>query len=145
MKTYGLEAFARAVDRLEEALTLPSSNIVRDACIQRFEFGFELAWKAVQQASRNHGRDCMSPRSCLREAVAMGWLADEQAWLAMLADRNLTSHTYDEALAQAVYIRLRQHLPLLQALKRSPFRFGIVPQVRGAKPTSHKMSGSHNL
>ena len=119
MKTFGLEAFARAVERLDEALSLPFSDIVRDACIQRFEFGFELAWKAVQQASRNQGRDCMSPRSCLREAFAMGWLADEGAWLAMLADRNLTSHTYDEALAQAVYSRLRQHLSLLQELKNT--------------------------
>lgn len=98
---------------------MPFSDIVRDACIQRFEFGFELAWKAVQQASRNQGRDCMSPRSCLREAFAMSWLADEVAWLAMLADRNLTSHTYDEALAQAVYSRLRQHLSLLQELKNT--------------------------
>ena len=37
----------------------------------------------------------------------------------MLADRNLTSHTYDEALAQAVYSRLRQHLSLLQELKNT--------------------------
>ena len=119
MKSYGLESFARAVGRLEEALALPLSDVIRDACIQRFEFCFELAWKAVQQASRNQGRDCMSPRSCLREAFAMGWLIDEEAWLVMLADRNLTSHTYDEELAQAVYSRLLQHLFLLQELNRT--------------------------
>ena len=119
MKSYGLESFARAVGRLEEALALPLSDVIRDACIQRFEFCFELAWKAVQQASRNQGRDCMSPRSCLREAFAMGWLTDEEAWLVMLADRNLTSHTYDEELAQAVYSRLLQHLFLLQELNRT--------------------------
>jgi hypothetical protein len=72
LKAFGLEAFARAVERLDEALSLPFSDIVRDACIQRFEFGFELAWKAVQQASRAQGRDCMSPRSCLREPYAIG-------------------------------------------------------------------------
>ncbi len=49
----------------------------------------------------------------------MGWLPDEKAWLAMLADRNLTSHTYDEELAQAVYSRLPQHLLLLQQLQRT--------------------------
>ena len=49
----------------------------------------------------------------------MGWLTDEEAWLVMLADRNLTSHTYDEELAQAVYSRLLQHLFLLQELNRT--------------------------
>jgi hypothetical protein len=35
----------------------------------------------------------------------------------MLADRNLTSHTYDEELAQAVYDRLGAYLPLLRDLR----------------------------
>ena len=61
----------------------------------------------VQEAARNEGRDCFSPKSCLREAFALDWLQDEGAWLVMLADRNLTSHTYDEELAQAVYTRLK--------------------------------------
>jgi hypothetical protein len=34
----------------------------------------------------------------------------------MLADRNQTSHTYDEDLAKAVYSRLRRYVPLLEAL-----------------------------
>jgi nucleotidyltransferase substrate binding protein (TIGR01987 family) len=53
------------------------------------------------------------------ENLKLSGIADEVAWLAMLADRNLTSHTYDEALAQAVYSRLRQHLSLLQELKNT--------------------------
>ena len=118
MSAKSLVAFARALARLEEALSLPHSDVVRDACIQRFEFSFELAWKSVQHAVRTQGRDCVSPRSCLREAYAMSWLEDEVAWLAMLADRNLTSHTYDEVLAQAVYGRLNTHAQLLSDLKQ---------------------------
>lgn len=114
-----MEAFSRAVERLDEALALPVSDVVRDACIQRFEFSFELAWKAVQQAARNQGRDCVSPKSCLREAFALGWLEDENAWLVMLSDRNLTSHTYNEELAQAVYGRMRIHASLLKELNRT--------------------------
>lgn len=114
-----MEAFSRAVERLDEALALPVSDVVRDACIQRFEFSFELGWKAVQQAARNQGRDCVSPKSCLREAFALGWLEDENAWLAMLSDRNLTSQTYNEELAQAVYGRMRTHASLLKELNRT--------------------------
>lgn len=114
-----MEAFSRAVERLDEALALPVSDVVRDACIQRFEFSFELGWKAVQQAARNQGRDCVSPKSCLREAFALGWLEDENAWLVMLSDRNLTSHTYNVEFAQAVYGRMRTHASLLKELKRA--------------------------
>ena len=41
--------FEQALRRLEEALAKPEDPIVRDACIQRFEFTFEMAWKALQQ------------------------------------------------------------------------------------------------
>ena len=34
----------------------------------------------------------------------------------MLDDRNKTSHTYDEALARAVFRRLPNYLPLLDSL-----------------------------
>jgi nucleotidyltransferase substrate binding protein (TIGR01987 family) len=110
-------AFARSVVRLEEALREPSTPIVRDACIQRFEFCFELAWKAIQESLRSEGRECTSPRSCFREAFKQGWIESEEAWTRLLADRNLTSHTYDEALAEAVYGRLESHRMLLASLR----------------------------
>ena len=34
--------------RLADALKQPESEFVRDAAIKRFEFCFDLAWKAVQ-------------------------------------------------------------------------------------------------
>ena len=113
----GTAAFARALARLEEALREPATPIVRDACIQRFEFCFELAWKAIQAALRREGRDCTSPRSCFREAFKQRWIESEEGWTRLLADRNLTSHTYDEALAEAIYGRLPDHELLFAALR----------------------------
>jgi nucleotidyltransferase substrate binding protein (TIGR01987 family) len=114
-----IETFSKALQQLDAALALPVSDVVRDACIQRFEFSFELAWKAIQQAARDQGRDCVSPKSCLRAAFALGWLGDENAWLIMLSDRNLTSHTYNEEIAQAVYGRMKTHASLLKELNRT--------------------------
>ena len=59
------ESFAVAVDRLGEALAAPKSDLHRDAAIQRFEFSFELSWKAIQKALRGEGIDAASPDSCL--------------------------------------------------------------------------------
>ena len=111
-----IEAYRRAFSRFEEALSEPESALIRDACIQRFEFCFELAWKSIQQLSRRQGQDCSSPKGCLRQAFKQGWIENEEGWIAILADRNLTSHTYDEALAKAVYDRLKAYLPMFKGL-----------------------------
>ena len=90
---------------------------MRDAALQRFEFSFELAWKAIQEALKKEDLGCQSPKSCLRAAFAQGWIEDEDAALAMLDDRNLTSHTYNEALALAVFDRLPAHLAFFRQLE----------------------------
>ena len=111
-----LTSLRNAVVRLREVLAVAETDVSRDAAIQRFEFCFELAWKAVQERARNEGLDCQSPKGCLKLAFKSGWIQDESGWLAMIEDRNRTSHTYDERLAKDVYRRLPQYLPLLDAL-----------------------------
>ena len=110
------QALTSAITRLRDVLAQPENDVSRDAAIQRFEFCFELAWKAIQERARDEGLDCQTPKSCLTLAFKASWVVDEQEWLAMLADRNQTSHTYDEDLAKVVYGRLRRYLPLLEAL-----------------------------
>ena len=110
------QALTSAITRLREVLALPENDVSRDAAIQRFKFCFELAWNAIQERARDEGLDCQSPKSCLKLAFKASWVEDEPEWLAMMADRNQTSHTYDEDLAKAVYRRLGRYLPLLDAL-----------------------------
>lgn len=93
------QALTSAITRLREVLGQPENDVTRDAAIQRFEFCFELAWKAIQERARDERLDCQSPRSCLKVAFKVSWIVDERQWLAMLADRNQTAHTYDEELA----------------------------------------------
>jgi len=70
----------------------------------------------VQERARAEGLECQSPKGCLKLAFTAAWIDDEGGWLAMLEDRNLTAHTYDEELAKTVYHRLPRYLPLLEAL-----------------------------
>jgi nucleotidyltransferase substrate binding protein (TIGR01987 family) len=107
---------AQALARLEQALRVPEDAIVRDACIQRFEFTFEMAWKAIQAHARAQGLSCVSPRDCLRTAFRLGLVEDDPGWMTMVEDRNRTVHTYDEASAHAIYVALPNHVRLLVIL-----------------------------
>lgn len=89
-----------------------ASNVVRDAAIQRFEYTFETTWKVARQYLSDIERlEAASPRSAIRASFQVGIL-DEAATrraLAMVDDRNLSVHTYNEALAEAIFARLDDH------------------------------------
>lgn len=109
----------RALKTLAEALALPVSVIVRDASIQRFEYSFETVWKLLKlHLDYRHGIICNSPKQCFREAYGNGLLTLEEVeiCLEMTDDRNLTAHTYVEALAERIFGRLPQYLAVMNRL-----------------------------
>lgn len=113
--------WGQALDRLDEALRMKASeagfaSILRDAAIQRFEFSLELTWKTLKRALEAEGLEAATPRQALQKAFAAGWIDEESLWLGMLRDRNLTSHTYREALAVEIHSRLPRYLEKLRAL-----------------------------
>lgn len=109
----------RALASLEAALAEPYGVIVRDACLQRFEYTFEAVWKLLKVWLHDQqGIDVGSPKACFRETLRVGLLTAEQVeqLLLMTDDRNLTSHTYVEAVAQTVFSRIPGHARLMRAL-----------------------------
>jgi nucleotidyltransferase substrate binding protein (TIGR01987 family) len=106
----------RAVARLASALAQPKDEFVRDSAIQRFAFTFELSWKTLKTYLELQGLEARSPRAAIREAFATGLLPEDPGWLAMVELRNLTSHTYEEELAEQVYAALPQALARFEAL-----------------------------
>ena len=50
-----LRSSGAALDRLDDALAQPKTEWTRDSAIHRFEFTFELAWKAVRCLSAERG------------------------------------------------------------------------------------------
>lgn len=106
----------QAVSRLEEAVIQPETDLIRDAVIQRFEFSFESVWKALKLYIEHQGFECGGPRATLKKAFDLGLIdsaEDADVWLGMLDDRNSISHTYDQALAQAIYQRIVQNYSAL--------------------------------
>jgi nucleotidyltransferase substrate binding protein (TIGR01987 family) len=104
--------------QLGEALEVGSDNpLAIDGTTQRFEFSFELMWKALRRALQQvHGFEVVSPKQTLQKAYAVGWINDEPLWVEMLQSRNLTSHTYKEDLAREIYGRIHRYYPALRQL-----------------------------
>ena len=107
-----------ALERLGEALREPKTDIVRDAAIQRFEFSFELFWKALKVRAESDGLRVASPREALRAAFQMGLLEDDDTVFQMLEDRNRTSHLYNADMAEDVFARLSGYHALMGAAAR---------------------------
>lgn len=105
-----LENLINANIRLSEAVIKFAQNqddLFRDGLIQRFEFTYELAWKALKEYLESIGIvDQNSPKSVIKEAFAQKLIEDEHTWLLMLKDRNYTVHVYNEELARLIAERI---------------------------------------
>ncbi len=115
-----LQAFERALSQLDKALNEPVSEYIRDAVIQRFEFTYELAWKTLKAYLETLDLIVLSPKEALKVAYQQGLITDAKAWSELHVKRNLTSHTYDEQLAEAIYLYLKDDgLALFQELQKT--------------------------
>lgn len=118
------EKFCKALATLEAIYLKPvmddRANI--DATIQRFEFTFELGWKFLKDYFEEKGVVLNYPKEIIQEAFAVGLINDERLWLQMLSDRNMTSHTYNEKLADEIYERIKKYVPELKKIVISDIR-----------------------
>lgn len=102
-----MEDFEKALDRLEEALAVEKTEIVRDSCIKRFEIVFDLGWKTLKAFLQEiHNASCASPITCFREAIKIGLIEHDDFWLEVKNIRNLTIPTYNRETAEEVYATL---------------------------------------
>lgn len=106
---------SNTLTRLKELMNEPidSHNAIIDATIQRFEFTFELFWKWLKFIQQQ-GIEMNFPKEVLKEAYKAKMIDDEQIWLQMLNDRNLTSHTYNSDLAFSIYTHIKTYTPLIR-------------------------------
>jgi len=111
----------KAIRTLRDILQQPYSIIVRDAAIQRFEYTFEALWKFIKEYLKvKEGIICNSPKSCFREVFTIGIIKEDETikLLEMTDDRNMTSHTYKEEVAQIIYGKLKEYSELIEDIIR---------------------------
>jgi len=104
-----LEKAINSLNRaLARALPAPGDEELRDACIQRFEYTFELCWKMLKrqlelELPNPTEVDGYSYRQLFRIGAERGLVKDVEAWFDYRERRNITSHTYDEEKAAKVF------------------------------------------
>ena len=110
-----LENFQRALATLQRAIGLaqsrPLSELEELGLIQAFEFTHELSWLLLKEFLVDQGVAGISgSRDAVREAVVWQLLpqGDETVWMAMIRSRNLTSHTYNPAVAREIADLMQQ-------------------------------------
>jgi nucleotidyltransferase substrate binding protein (TIGR01987 family) len=112
----------KALQTLQAIGNEPFSIIVRDAAIQRFEYTFEAFWKFIKEyVKEEEGIIANSPKAVFKELFVLGFCSEEETvrLLEMTDKRNDTSHTYREAVAQAIYERTNEYANLMaQVLER---------------------------
>ncbi len=102
------EDFKSALKRLEEGISIqPDMDIIMDGTIQRFEFVFELSWKLMREYLKYTGLEINNPRGVIKYAYQNGIIEDGDKWLKMLSDRNMTSHLYNQKMAQKIYQNIK--------------------------------------
>lgn len=118
-----LNNYRLALRRLTDAVVLagqrPLTPLEQQGLIQAFEFTHELAWNVMKDYFYWQGNSAISgSRDATREAFAKGLIEDGEGWMAMIKSRNLSSHTYNQNVADAIVSAvIAQYSPLLQAFE----------------------------
>lgn len=107
-----LANFNKALEQLDAAMTLDQEReltaLEKQGVIQCFEYNYELGWQTLRDYLQWQGfTDLAGSRDTIREAYAKGLIRDGDGWMAMLAARNRTSHTYNLATANAILDSIR--------------------------------------
>ena len=120
-----------ALNSLEDALEVVAGyhpkrpddkmwRTLRAGVIQHFEFSYELSWKLLQRVLKEmlppEQVQGVSRRHLYRLAQEKGLIEDVAPWWRFHEARNLTSHVYDEAVADQVYLAAIDFLPHARAL-----------------------------
>lgn len=117
---YALDKFGDALTRLREGVDSSKDDLDKDGVIQRFEFTFELLWKALKMRLEEDGVLCRTPRESLQEAFRVGMVGDEDILLNMLDDRNRTSHVYSRTESERIFQNIRDaYLPEMEKIRQS--------------------------
>lgn len=120
-----LNNFEKALNRLQSAVdmyqTRGLTDLEKQGMIQAFEFTHELSWKTMKDFLENRGnQDIFGSKDATRLSFTLGLIKDGEVWMDMIKSRNLSSHTYDENIAEKLVVRIvNEYVSEFEELKRN--------------------------
>jgi nucleotidyltransferase substrate binding protein (TIGR01987 family) len=107
--------YNKALKKLSEAIGYVKKKtkeevhyeILKEGIIQRFAYTHELAWNVMKDFLLEIGDVTLyGSKDATREAFKTELIKDGDVWMEMIKSRNKTSHTYNEEIAQEIYLRI---------------------------------------
>ncbi len=112
-----LSPLKKAAKSLEKALMQQKNEYVRDAVIQRFEYTFELGWKMLMRYFKvEEGIREYNIKELFREAGKQSLIDSVEDWFEYHKGRNLTTHAYNEKVAEETYEIAQRFSPAINKL-----------------------------
>jgi len=118
-----LENYSKALRQLTRFIEKGELNeFEQQGLIQCFEYTYELAWNSIKDLFEAQGEvGIIGSRDAFRLAFKRGLIENGETWMEMIKSRVLTSHTYNEDVAEEIinkivtqyypeFIRLHQRL-----------------------------------
>lgn len=104
------ETFKKAYSKLKEFVeTDNGSEKDRSAIINAFQYTFELWCKTLQKYMQEKQLlEELGPDATIRGAFHYQFIDDGEAFMTMLKDRNLITHTYKEDVAIDIYTNIKE-------------------------------------
>jgi nucleotidyltransferase substrate binding protein (TIGR01987 family) len=115
--------YQKALSQLDNAIELSRqrrlSEIEQQGLIKAFEFTHKLAWNVMKDYFEYQGSSTiMGSRDATREAFQRNLISDGEGWMEMIKSRNMTSHTYNQDIADEISGKvIAQYGGLFQALR----------------------------
>jgi nucleotidyltransferase substrate binding protein (TIGR01987 family) len=105
--------YKKALLTLEKAVELEKtrelSDLEKQGTIQGFEFTFEMAWNVMKDYLEEQGiTGIIGSKGAVRHAFNKELIEDGQVWMDMIEGRNISSHSYDEEIAEKLFRKITQ-------------------------------------
>lgn len=99
-----LNHFSKALSQLTKFIEKGALNeFEKQGLIKSFEYTYELAWNTLKDYFETQGEtNIHGIRDAFRLAFKRGLIEDGEIWMDMIKSRILTSHTYNEDVAEKI-------------------------------------------
>ncbi|WP_163712864.1 nucleotidyltransferase substrate binding protein [Mangrovibacterium lignilyticum] len=101
------KALATLTKGIEQYHEKGLSDLEKQGLIQGFEFTHELSWKVMQDFLKDKGETGIyGSKDATRLAFNRELITNGELWMSMIADRNLSSHTYQDDISTQILNRI---------------------------------------